>query len=87
MCAGIWTPGFVRGWITVREHPFLVPAAAAPPVAVMVLTSPLLAAHWRRLDAFEGDEYVRVLVPVVAADDRLLTVANLYAARAADYRP
>jgi hypothetical protein len=52
---------------------------AGAPVAVHVLHSAHLRAHWRALDAFEGADYRRELVPVADAGGRLL-VANLYAA-------
>ncbi|HTT72276.1 MAG TPA: hypothetical protein VMG32_13715 [Anaeromyxobacteraceae bacterium] len=45
-----------------------------------LLASDALPRAWAELDAFEGAEYRRVLVPVwsTAADDRaLLAVANL----------
>ena len=57
-------------------------------MAVQVLTAPLLATAWPDLDRFEGLGYERILVPVFstelgsrqAAERRLHTVANLYAA-------
>ena len=44
-----------------------------------VLDSAGLPAHWSRLDAFEGDQYRRVLVPV-HLDGGSVAVANLYEA-------
>jgi hypothetical protein len=38
-----------------------------------------LAAHWPKLDAFEGTSYVRLLVPVLAGA-AIVGVANVYAA-------
>jgi len=52
-------------------------------VPAALLASDALPRAWAELDAFEGAEYRRVLVPVwsTAADDRaLLAVANLYEA-------
>jgi hypothetical protein len=52
-------------------------------VAVQVLASARLPEGWARLDAFEGLDYRRILVPVFVPDAtgerRLYTVANLYA--------
>jgi gamma-glutamylcyclotransferase (GGCT)/AIG2-like uncharacterized protein YtfP len=87
---GEWTPGVVEGdlapsgWGAVLGYPALHPRAGGPVVAVQVLRSAALPDAWPRVDAFEGPEYRRILVPVWstgAADGRrLLTVANLYAA-------
>jgi hypothetical protein len=45
-------------------------------VPVKLFESPGLPAHWRRLDAFEGDAYRRVVVPVKVGDGDL--PANIY---------
>jgi gamma-glutamylcyclotransferase (GGCT)/AIG2-like uncharacterized protein YtfP len=49
-----------------------------PPFPVQLFSSPRLAGDWPRLDAFEGPEYLRILVPVFSRDG-FATVANLYA--------
>jgi gamma-glutamylcyclotransferase (GGCT)/AIG2-like uncharacterized protein YtfP len=86
---GTWTRGVVEGdlspvgWGVTLGYPAFRPRPGGAAVAVHVLTSPGLSAAWARLDAFEGAEYRRVLVPVFAPDAagprRLVTVANLYA--------
>lgn len=78
-CPGRWSRGEVHGHLSHREFPLLVPADDAPLVAVQVLRSAALPAHWEHLDAFEGDDYCRVLAPVRCGDTT--TVANLYARR------
>jgi gamma-glutamylcyclotransferase (GGCT)/AIG2-like uncharacterized protein YtfP len=92
---GKWTDGVVEGdlvavgWGAAIGFPALRPRPGGPPVAVKVLTSPLLETAWAALDRFEGPGYRRVLVPVLAlaAVRRLdgeppsYDVAQLYAAR------
>jgi gamma-glutamylcyclotransferase (GGCT)/AIG2-like uncharacterized protein YtfP len=77
-CPGTWTPGTVTGWRAQRAHPVFTFDPAAPPVRMLVLQSDALPAHWARLDAFEGEHYRRILVPVAGAD--ACTVANLFEA-------
>ncbi len=48
---------------------------------VKMLVSPELPEHWKRLDEFEGAEYVRILVPVEDEGSGLIGVANIYALR------
>jgi gamma-glutamylcyclotransferase (GGCT)/AIG2-like uncharacterized protein YtfP len=48
-------------------------------VAVQLLRSAQLPAAWEELDAFEGAEYVRILVPIFSGT-QLITIANLYEA-------
>ena len=86
---GAWTAGVVEGelspvgWGATLGYPAFRPRVGGPAVAVQVLRSARLPAEWERLDAFEGPEYRRILVPVLRTDDagerRLYTVANLYA--------
>lgn len=78
-CPGTWSRGTVTGWRAQREHPVLTFDPTAPAVPVQVLHSDALPEHWPRLDAFEGDEYRRILVPV-ALPAGGGTVANLYEA-------
>lgn len=79
-CDGDWSAGAVRGHLVMREYPLLSPDPAGPAVPVALLTSDGLPQHWPRLDEFEGDDYVRVLVEVSRADAPA-TIANLYASR------
>jgi gamma-glutamylcyclotransferase (GGCT)/AIG2-like uncharacterized protein YtfP len=80
-CPGTWVRGTVHGWRGERAFPVFTFDPAGPAVTVHVLHSAMLPAHWARLDAFEGDDYVRLPVPVELADGTCV-VANLYAARA-----
>jgi gamma-glutamylcyclotransferase (GGCT)/AIG2-like uncharacterized protein YtfP len=87
---GTWMAGVVEGdratygWGAAIGFPALTLRTGGPAVGVRVLTSAALRDAWAELDAFEGAEYQRVLVPVwSAAEPRvLLTVANLYEAAA-----
>lgn len=81
---GTWEDGVVTGILrTPAERapgfPALCWRAGGPPVPARLLVSDALPAHWGRLDAFEGDGYRRILVPVHSADGALIAVANLYA--------
>ena len=88
---GEWVPGLVEGdlhpsgWGAALGYPAFYPRDGGPIVPVQLLITPRLAAAWPDLDAFEGLEYQRVLVPVFndAEERRLYTVANLYAAAGA----
>ena len=85
---GTWSDGVVEGdlthygWGAAMGYPALHLRAGSPAVPVHVLTSPALPDAWPEIDAFEGEEYRRVLVPVWssagAGERTLLTVANLY---------
>ena len=93
---GEWTEGVVEGdfaaegWGATLGYPALRPRVGGAAVSVHVLNSPALAAAWPALDAFEGVEYRRILVPVFhsgRADQRALhTVANIYAAAGGNRR-
>lgn len=84
--AGSWICGRVRGhlldrgWASGRGYPGLRWDPGGASVPVHLLTSSDLPNHWSRLDDFEGDEYLRILVPV-EGDDGRIRVANLYALR------
>ena len=69
------------GWGAAGGYLGLIPRDDGPWVAVQVFESESLADAWHELDAFEGSEYRRVLVPVYAEDPdaRLLYTASLYA--------
>jgi gamma-glutamylcyclotransferase (GGCT)/AIG2-like uncharacterized protein YtfP len=85
--AGTWTRGRVRGdlvnagWGAAGGFPGLVPRDDGPWVPVQVLESTALSSVWPALDAFEGDEYRRVLIPVHSDEPEapVLFVANVYA--------
>jgi gamma-glutamylcyclotransferase (GGCT)/AIG2-like uncharacterized protein YtfP len=77
-CHGTWRPGCVPGHRAMRRHPVFRFDPSAPLVPVQVLRSVALPGHWATLDAFEGDEYRRILVPVLVAGS--WQVANLYEA-------
>lgn len=72
--AGTWEPATVRGtlidegWGAAAGYPGIVLSGESAQVDGFVFTSPDLPAHWERLDEFEGEGYVRVLV--------LATLAN-----------
>jgi gamma-glutamylcyclotransferase (GGCT)/AIG2-like uncharacterized protein YtfP len=77
MLEGVWIPGTVRGhltegtWGSARGYPAIVVDEHGPVVAVDVLESPDLGAHWERLDEFEGSAYVRVFIEVATASGPL----------------
>ncbi|MEO1250947.1 MAG: gamma-glutamylcyclotransferase family protein [Pseudomonadota bacterium] len=67
---GRWLTGAVRGrlvelgWGAAQGYPAIILDSRADPVRVHVFESADLPGHWPRLDAFEGNEYVRVVVSV-----------------------
>ncbi len=85
--AGTWNPGFVRGdflrqgWGT---HVGFLGMTWDPKsrnrINVEVFTSEDLPAHWDRLDDFEGEDYLRILVPVEGLTGDPI-VANIYRVR------
>jgi gamma-glutamylcyclotransferase (GGCT)/AIG2-like uncharacterized protein YtfP len=87
---GTWSEGVVEGdlvtygWGAAVGFRALYPRVGGPAVPVHVLASKKLERTWADLDAFEGAEYRRVLVPVWSApaegEATLLTVANVYEA-------
>jgi gamma-glutamylcyclotransferase (GGCT)/AIG2-like uncharacterized protein YtfP len=86
--AGRWTADLVThgdrldaGWGAGLGFPAIRWRLDAAPITVQLFHSEELERHWPRLDAFEGPEYRRILVPVFRAGV-LLTVANLYEAAA-----
>ena len=81
---GTWTLGLTTtghlvasGWGATIGFPALRWDPSGPAVVVAMLTSPMLPGHWARLDAFEGPEYVRVLIPL-SGESGFETIANLY---------
>ena len=84
---GEWTQGYVtgelhdRGWAASQGYPGLCwDPDSTHKVEVKVFTSPALVGCWGRLDAFEGEGYQRILVPVHETCASF-TVANLYEVR------
>ncbi len=84
---GTWKPGFVRGdflrqgWGTHVGFPGMTwNPKSRNRINVQVFTSEDLSAHWDRLDDFEGEDYLRILVPVEGLAGGPI-VANLYRVR------
>ncbi len=81
---GQWQPATVRGhlrnegWGAVAGCPGIVPDEAGQAVSGLIFSSPALAAHWARLDEFEGSEYRRMTVPALL-DDGTVVQAQVYA--------
>jgi len=69
-----------RGWGAGLGYPALRWSASGPAVPVELFVSDDLPEHWARLDDFEGSDYLRIAVPVIA-ENRVVAVANLYATR------
>ena len=80
---GVWTPATVRGvlrqqgWGATMGYPGIVLDEQADEVHGFVFSSDALAAHWPRLDAFEGAGYERVLT-VAKLQDGALVEAYIY---------
>ncbi len=72
--AGDWRSGVVRGrrfeqgWGAALGYPGLVLDPQGTEVPVQLFQSDDLAAHWSRLDAFEGEGYRRVVTRVRTDD-------------------
>ncbi len=77
---GTWQRVAVRGRRAVRDYPVFTWDEAAAATPMLLLESALLRAAWPRLDAFEGPDYCRILVPVALPSGEW-DVANLYEAR------
>ena len=69
------------GWGAAGGYLGLIPRDDGPWVTVQVFESESLDDAWQELDAFEGSEYRRVLIPLYSEDPdaQLLYSANLYA--------
>ena len=52
-------------------------------MSVRVFVSPELPEHWRRIDAFAGEDYQRALVPVEGLPDGA-RICNVYLVERAD---
>jgi len=57
-----------QGWGAALGFPGLVLDPDGDEVPGLVFTSDDLAAHWPRLDDFEGEGYIRVIAPARLAD-------------------
>lgn len=74
MLGGSWSTGTVRGhlkeagWGAQHGYPGLVLDPNGPEVQVHILEADALAAHWERLDAFEGSGYRRTVTQVMTRD-------------------
>jgi gamma-glutamylcyclotransferase (GGCT)/AIG2-like uncharacterized protein YtfP len=88
---GRWLKGHVRGslfelgWGAALGFPALILDADGPPVEVDVFESPALPLHWRRLDAFEGPGYRRVVAEVSSVEGPL--AVSIYVAAEPRRRP
>jgi gamma-glutamylcyclotransferase (GGCT)/AIG2-like uncharacterized protein YtfP len=71
---GDWEPATVRGvlvqegWGAGLGFPAIALAADGPEVSGFLFVSDRLDDHWARLDAFEGEEYDRVVAPAKRTD-------------------
>lgn len=71
---GKWQPATIRGflcaagWGAAAGYPGIQPDEQGEPVQGLVFSAPGLAAHWPRLDAFEGGDYRRVAVMATLND-------------------
>jgi gamma-glutamylcyclotransferase (GGCT)/AIG2-like uncharacterized protein YtfP len=77
---GDWQPCWVHG--TVQERGSLTFLRWEPrgnAIEAMLFTAPSLADAWERLDRFEGNRYLRHLIPVQT--EGMWVVANVYEAR------
>lgn len=84
--AGDWRPASVRGvllaegWGAAMGYPGIVLEPRGERVRGLVFSASTLAAHWPRLDAFEGDGYERVRVDAELEDGTIVR-AHVYALR------
>lgn len=83
---GSWQAGSVKGnlyeegWGAVMGFPGIVLDEAGEQIQGFVFSSENLPKHWKRLDAFEGDAYERVLTEILLEDGRKIQ-AYLYVLR------
>jgi gamma-glutamylcyclotransferase (GGCT)/AIG2-like uncharacterized protein YtfP len=81
---GTWEPASVtgtlhaEGWGAATGYPGIVLDPHGDRVDGLLFSSDHLADHWARLDAFEGDGYVRVLTTVTRQDGTAVD-AHVYA--------
>jgi gamma-glutamylcyclotransferase (GGCT)/AIG2-like uncharacterized protein YtfP len=83
---GSWEPATVRGtllqegWGATAGYPGIVLDGSGNEVHGFIFSSEELAAHWARLDDFEGDGYERVVTSAVLENGRVVE-AYVYALR------
>ena len=81
---GTWEPATVKGtllqegWGAEVGYPGIVLDELGGAVHGFIFSSEALAAHWARLDAFEGDGYERVVTPAELGDGTVVK-AHIYA--------
>lgn len=86
---GTWEAATVRGtlhqegWGATLGYPGIVLEERGSEVRGFVFNSDELAAHWTRLDEFEGEGYERVLTPATLEDGTIVQ-ADIYALRRSD---
>jgi gamma-glutamylcyclotransferase (GGCT)/AIG2-like uncharacterized protein YtfP len=86
---GTWQPATVKGtlrqegWGAAVGYPGIVLDEIGSEVRGFVFSSDELAAHWTRLDEFEGEGYKRVLAPATLEDGTIVH-AYIYALRGGD---
>ena len=84
---GEWRPAVIKGnlkeagWAAAMGYPGLVLDDSGSEVQGYLLTSPDLDARWADLDAFEGEEYKRVVAPVTLSSGEQVQ-AQVYVLRA-----
>lgn len=82
--AGVWVKAAIRGklyangWGAALGYPAVVPSDDGEWVEGLIFRSEELAAHWQRLDDFEGEGYERVVVNA-HLEDGSTTEAYVYA--------
>ena len=81
---GAWAPATVRGalhpegWGAAVGYPGIILDEGGSEVRGFIFSSKDLAAHWTRLDEFEGEGYKRVLASA-ALEDGTIVPAYVYA--------
>lgn len=81
---GTWAPATVRGrlraegWGAAQGFPGMVPDENGQIIEGLIFASDELAAHWSRLDEFEGPGYQRVPIRATLADATTVE-AQIYA--------
>ncbi len=75
---GDWVPGIVRGfefeitWGAAEGFEGFLPDDNGNHVSVMVLLSGKLDKNWRAVDEFQGEGFVRQIVPVTLSDETVI---------------
>lgn len=81
--AGTWQDGWVTGdltqlgWGAAHGYPAIRLRPGGPNVAAKLFVSADLPRHWARLDAFEGEDYRRMLAPFLTSAG-IAAVGNIY---------